>query len=364
MSDVSFLRFAGHRYREVLAHFQRLSQPSARPRAVFFPSQMPAEGGSALLRAFNVAAKLRTLGWRTTVVPPQCELVQRRRILRLEKPDLIVLQMQRHPLNRPNLYDGYPAVFDIDDADFLDPRCAQAVRECCQTSRAVTAGSRFVADWCAQFNPNVTVLWTAAPVPKARPIPRPQDRAPVLTWAQSAPDRYPRELELVSQIIRGLAGGGVKFELRLYGVSDPGGIAALLSAAQQFAVPVKTHPFLPYDEFIDSLRHVPVGLQPIAVESPFSRGKSFGKVLAYLAADVAVVASDALDHPLFFRHGENGLLARSLEDWIAHAARLLQDPEFRQSLCDRAWQDFSHNLSTESAAEKMKAVFETALRPR
>ena len=364
MSDVSLLRFAGHRYREVLAHIQRLSQPSAKPRAVFFPSQMPAEGGSALLRVFNVAATLRTLGWRTTVVPPQCELVQRRRILRLEKPDLIVLQMQRHPLNRPNLYDGFPAVFDIDDADFLDPRCVEAVRECCQASRAVTAGSRFVADWCSQFNPNVTVLWTAAPVPKTRPLPRPQDRAPVLTWAQSVPDRYPAERELVGQIIRGLGGRGVKFEFWLYGVSGPAGIADLLSAAQRFAVPVKTHPFLPYREFIDSLSHVAVGLQLIAVESPFSRGKSFGKILAYLAADVAVVASDALDHPLFFRQSENGLLARSLEDWITHTARLLQEPDFRQTLADRAWQDFSHNLSTESAAQKMKTVFETVLRPR
>ncbi|MGD0388231.1 MAG: glycosyltransferase [Tepidisphaeraceae bacterium] len=364
MSDVSFLRFAGHRYRELLAHFQRLSQPSARPRAVFFPSQMPAEGGSALLRAFNVAANLRPLGWRTTVVPPQCELVQRRRILRLEKPDLIVLQMQRHPLNRPSLYDGFPAVFDIDDADFLDPRCVQAVRECCQASRAVTAGSRFVADWCSQFNPNVTVLWTAAPVPKARPIPRPQDRAPVLTWAQSVPDRYPAERELVGQIICNLARRGVKFEFWLYGVTDPTGIAELLSAAEQFAVPVKTHPFLPYPEFIDSLSHVAVGLQPIAVESPFSRGKSFGKILAYLAADVAVVASDALDHPLFFRQGENGLLARSLEDWITHTARLLQEPDFRRRLTDQAWQDFSQNLSIESAAQKMKTVFQTVLRQK
>jgi glycosyltransferase involved in cell wall biosynthesis len=147
-------------------------------------------------------------------------------------------------------------------------------------------------------------------------------------------------------------------------VTDPTGIAELLSAAEQFAVPVKTHPFLPYPEFIDSLSHVAVGLQPIAVESPFSRGKSFGKILAYLAADVAVVASDALDHPLFFRQGENGLLARSLEDWITHTARLLQEPDFRRRLTDQAWQDFSQNLSIESAAQKMKTVFQTVLRQK
>ena len=199
MTDPTLIRYLGHRYREFLVHLQRLRQPGRRPRVVFFPSQMPAEGGSSLLRAFNVAAALRGMGWRTSVVPPQCELVQRRRILRLEKPDVIVLQMQRHPLNRPKFYPGYPAVFDIDDADFLDEKCVDAVRECCEGSAAVTAGSRFVADWCGKFNQHVSVIWTAASVPATRPQPRPRDRQPIVTWAQSVPDRYPAERALVKR---------------------------------------------------------------------------------------------------------------------------------------------------------------------
>jgi glycosyltransferase involved in cell wall biosynthesis len=356
MTDPTLLRYLGHRYREFLVHMQRLRQPRRNPRAVFFPSQMPAEGGSSLLRAFNVAAALRGIGWRTTVVPPQCELVQRRRILRMERPDVIVFQMQRHPLNRPKLYEGYPAVFDIDDADFLDEKCVDAVHECCQTAAAVTAGSRFVADWCSQHNPNVSVIWTATQVPPSRPLPRPRERQPIVTWAQSVPDRYPAERTLVIEIITALARRNIQFDFWLYGVAEKAGIADLLWAAEKAHVPVKTHPFLSYPNFIESLSQVAVGLQPIAMESPFSRGKSFGKVLAYLAADVAVVASDALDHPLFFRHGENGMLARTAEDWAENTARLLQDVEMRQQLTDRAWKDFASQLSTESAAAKLADV--------
>lgn len=356
MTEPSFLRFLGHRYRETLVHLRRVSQPPSRPRAVFFPSQMPAEGGSALLRAFNVAAALRGLGWRTSVVPPQCELVQRRRILRLEKPDAIVLQMQRHPLNRPKLYEGFPAIFDIDDADFLDQRCVDAVRECCQTASAVTAGSRYVADWCGQYNSNVSVIWTAAKVPHSRPEPSPRDRRPILTWAQSVPDRYPAERALVIEIITALAAKNVQFDFWLYGVAERSGISDLLWAAEKANIPVKTHPFLSYPDFLESLSQVAVGLQPIAMESPFSRGKSFGKVLAYLAADVAVVASDALDHPLFFRHGENGMLAGTTGDWVENTAQLLQDAELRQRLTDRAWEDFASRLSTASAAVKLAEV--------
>jgi hypothetical protein len=289
-------------------------------------------------------------------VPPQCELVQRQRILRLERPDVIFLQMQRHPLNRPKFYEGYPAVFDIDDADFLDEKCVDAVRECCEGSAAVTAGSRFVADWCGQFNRNVSVIWTAAQVPQNRPTPRPRDRQPIVTWAQSVPDRYPAERALVINIITGLARRNIKFDFWLYGVAEKSGISDLLWAAEKVNIPVKTHPFLAYPQFIESLSQVAVGLQPIAMESPFSRGKSFGKVLAYLAADVAVVASDALDHPLFFRHGENGMLAKSAEEWVEYTARLLRAVELRQSLADRAWGDFGRELSTEAAGMKLRDV--------
>ena len=154
----------------------------------------------------------------------------------------------------------------------------------------------------------------------------------------------------------GAAEYSVRF-LALWGGGEIGDFrSAVAKAAEKAHVPVKTHPFLAYPQFLESLSEVAVGLQPIAMESPFSRGKSFGKVLAYLAADVAVVASDALDHPLFFRNGENGMLAKSLEDWIAQTGRLLREPELRQSLADRAWEDFGRELSTEAAARKLAKV--------
>ncbi len=174
--------------------------------------------------------------------------------------------------------------------------------------------------------------------------------------AQSVPDRYPAERALVIEIITALARQNIPFDFWLYGVAEKSGISDLLWAAEKAHVPVKTHPFLAYPQFIESLSQVAVGLQPIAMESPFSRGKSFGKVLAYLAADVAVVASDALDHPLFFRNGENGMLANTAEDWVENTARLLQDMELRQRLTDRAWEDFGKELSTKAAARKLATV--------
>lgn len=54
-----------------------------------------------------------------------------------------------------------------------------------------------------------------------------------------------------------------------------------------------------YRKFNSSLGRSAVGLQPVCLSNPFSRGKPSGKVLAYLASDVAIVASNAVDHPQF-----------------------------------------------------------------
>ncbi|MEY8842268.1 hypothetical protein AB9K41_24835, partial [Cribrihabitans sp. XS_ASV171] len=55
-------------------------------------------------------------------------------------------------------------------------------------------------------------------------------------------------------------------------------------------------PFMSYDEFLASLRDVAVGLSPVHPDSDFSKGKSFGKILAYLDAKVPVICSEAVDH--------------------------------------------------------------------
>jgi hypothetical protein len=67
---------------------------------------------------------------------------------------------------------------------------------------------------------------------------------------------------------------------------------------------------------VRSLGSFAVGLHPVCTNHAFSLGKSFGKLLAYLAADVAIVTSNAVDHPLFFTDGVNGtLVGDDLEAW-------------------------------------------------
>lgn len=360
---MSLRTWAVRHARELLIHRRRLTGSDRGLRkAIAFTSDSQT-GFSGHLRAVALEPHLARLGWRLISVTPHLSLSQRRRILALDAPEVILLQQSRHPLNRPGLYAGTPCVFDADDADILDPRCTEAVIECCRGSAAIIAGSRFLADQFRPYHENVAVVWTGTylrAIAGAKPV---AQRDPVLTWAHSGPLGYPEEANLVREVLLRLA-RRTNFVFALYGVGEDQKQSAeeYLQPIRNAGVSVQTFPPMPYEPFFQSLGSVAVGLHPVCPSSPFSRGKSFGKLLAYLAADVAIVTSNAVDHPLFFRDGVNGMLVdNSIETWVDRCEQLLTQPALRQRLVEAARSDFLSRLTSEKAAELVARQFERAV---
>ena len=358
-------RWAARHARELDIHLRRWIGPKGGSRkAVAFLSDTNS-GFSGHLRASALAPHLAELGWRLLCVSPDLDLSQRRRVLAADRPELILLQQSRHPLNRPGLYGGIPCVFDADDADILDPRCTEAVIDCCRESAVVLAGSRFLADQFRPFNEDVSVVWTGTYLTRnegAKPV---EERGPLLTWAHSGPLGYPEEAKMIREVLIRLA-ARAKFSFDLYGISEGQKREAMeyLEPIREAGVPVRTFAMMPYERFCQSLGSAAVGLHPVSVASEFSRGKSFGKLLAYLAADVAIVTSDAVDHPRFFRDGENGMLVPDdVDAWVDRCERLLMRPELRRRMVESARADFLRRLTTRRAAELVAEQFERAVAP-
>lgn len=330
------------------------------PKIAFLPSA--GRIGSALLRSYTFAETLDARGWRTIVVPASFSQARRMRVLRAFGPDLLALQASRLALNDPDLLPkGVPFVYDIDDADFLDPALTDRMARCCREARAVTAGSRYVAAWCADHAADVSVLWTGTKrTAGARPAHR--DRAPVLTWAQAAPFRYPQEFAFVERIALALQ---ARLEdgltLRLYGWSEAAD-PALLTRMKAAGIRLELIPPLGYEAFLLSLRETAAGLSPIIAESaPFSRGKSFGKILGYLDAKTPVIASDHADHAAFFTP-ETGVISNDPAVWIDAAEALLRDPDRRQRMADAAETAMERELTIDAATDRLEAVLKRVLR--
>jgi glycosyltransferase involved in cell wall biosynthesis len=79
------------------------------------------------------------------------------------------------------------------------------------------------------------------------------------------------------------------------------------------------------------LRQFDVGIMPLPDE-PFERGKCGYKLIQYMAAGVAVVASPVGVNKEIVRHGENGFLAQTAAEWRNALALLKQDPQLRRRM--------------------------------
>ncbi len=347
--------FARRVYHELKLHNVRRRQPKRRPSVVIFPSR-DAWLSSSNLRAWLVEPELQRLGWRTVIVPQALNLSQRRRVLHLEKPDVILLQQTQHPLNRPAFYRPYPCVLDADDADYLDPRYQALIAQCAKDAGAVVGGSRLTAQLLGQHNARPAhVLWTCTPRPSGAPKIVPRDREPIVGWAHDTPLEYPHEAQLMQQVMMEVC-RRTRCTFWLFGTKE--------EAAGEYFAPIRALggkcvaiERMPYEAYLAKVAETAVGLQPIAVQNDFSRGKSFGKILAYLAGQVAVVASDAVDHPLFFTQGKNGYLVGDVvQEWADAIVPLLDQPDLRQRVAIAGWNDFHETFTTDIFARRMDQI--------
>jgi len=359
---VAHSRMLGKRlFFEGKTHLQRMMLPPGAPGVVIFPSGQPPDPASNL-RAWLLAPELRKLGWRAVVVPAHLDLPARRRILKAEEPDVILMQQTRHPLNDPHLYAPIPCVLDADDADYLDPRHQKRIISIATGAAAVTAGSRFISECFSRHNPKTEILWTCTPnASRASSLP-PEKRPPILAWAHSAPLMYTHEMALVKEVALGVA-ERMKFSFWLFG-TKPGEADDYFAPMVAKGIDCVAIPLMNYDAYLAKVAEAAVGMQPVCTTNEFSWGKSFGKILAYLAGGVAVVASDAVDHPLFFRHGENGMLVNTPAEWIDAVSLLLSEPGRRAQMARIAFADFESQLTLPVFASRMDSVLRNAARSR
>ena len=109
-----------------------------------------------------------------------------------------------------------------------------------------------------------------------------------------------------------------------YGVS----IVAVGAKPQQWdGLPVEVRAWQESTEVAD-IQDFDIGVMPLPDE-PYERGKCGYKLIQYMACGKPVVASPVGVNTEIVRHGENGFLAKTTEEWIEALSRLLENPELR-----------------------------------
>lgn len=103
---------------------------------------------------------------------------------------------------------------------------------------------------------------------------------------------------------------------------------------------------------------VSVGIMPLS-DDPWSRGKCGYKLLQYMSHGIPVVASPVGVNKEIVRHGENGFLASSLEDWRHCLLEISENPSLRNSMGQAGRKLTEDSYAIAHAASQLRSVFDS-----
>jgi glycosyltransferase involved in cell wall biosynthesis len=273
-------------------------------------------------------------------------------VVRAERFDVVAIQRDLFPFGPPVLERllirrNPRLVYDTDDATYLRPdftpntlfqrlRRFDKVAEVVSRAAWVSVATEPIATWARQYNSAVSVVPMAVDVAeydRVRQQPSATDRL-VLGWAGTAGGLS--YLHSLAPVLRDLA---QRYPLQVRVISG-GYRRVCLDGLDVHARPWRA------ETALQDLAQFDIGLVPLA-DTPFERAKFPFKLLQYLALGVPVVSARVGVAQTVISHGQNGLLASSLDEWRAALDSLISDADLRCRLAVAGRQTVEANYTLE-----------------
>jgi glycosyltransferase involved in cell wall biosynthesis len=221
-------------------------------------------------------------------------------------------------------------IFDFDDSIWLQDispvnqkltwlKDASKTSEIIKLADMVFAGNQYLANYALKFNKNVSIVPTTIDTEVYKPLKKKESAKITIGWSGSfstikhfevaipflkeISKKYPGQIEIV------VIGDGnyVNDELKLKGIA--------WNKKDEIAV----------------LSSFDIGIMPLP-DDEWANGKCGLKGLQYMALEVPTIMSPVGVNTEIIEDGENGLLARSREEWIEKISLLVESSELRRKL--------------------------------
>jgi glycosyltransferase involved in cell wall biosynthesis len=235
-------------------------------------------------------------------------------------------------------FKGLPIIFDFDDAIWhydlprsthpIAARLLKRPSKCWYTMRRaerVIAGSSYLARRAGEVNQKVEVVPTVVSSTTWTPAPGRLEGAfdsesiPRIGWVGSHSTAH--QLELVEPALRQLRADGFQFEVHVVGARDDFALETVELQSRAWRL----------EEELQEFRRIDIGLAPMH-SGPAYQGKCGFKQIQYMSVGVPFVSSWVGGAEDFVVDGENGLVARTTQDWYRHLRALLESRELRSKL--------------------------------
>lgn len=263
-------------------------------------------------------------------------------------------------LERAIALTGKPVIFDFDDAIYLLHTTAAnrffgwlkfpgKTASICRKSAHVVVGNSYLADYARQHNPRVTIIPSSVDTDRYRPSNKLGRGGPIVVgWMGSSTSQT--HLEAFAPVLRDLCARDVV--LRVVSDREPE-LPGVRFEWRRWSAETEVAELADFD----------IGIMPMP-DDKWARGKCAMKALLYMAVGVPVVCSAVGTNREVIRHGENGLLAASPEEWLNQLDSIIGDPAERERLGSAGRQTVEEGYSMSRCAAKFAAVVEEAVEGR
>lgn len=250
---------------------------------------------------------------------------------------------------------GYPIIFDFDDAIFMTDvskankkfawaKFSGKTDEICRLSTSITVGNSYLAEYAEQFNENVYVVPTSIDTNRYQPREKKTrtDGKTVVGWTGSSTSQY--HLEEFEPVLAELLKKRDDVEIRVVSNREPS---------------FKTIPYVwrswAAETEVEEISQIDIGIMPTP-DDEWSRGKCALKALQYMSLGIPAVCTDMGANRDVVKHGENGFLAKTSEQWLNCFDALIDDGVLRKRLGDEARRTVVENYSMEKCGKMFAEV--------
>jgi glycosyltransferase involved in cell wall biosynthesis len=247
-----------------------------------------------------------------------------------------------------------PIIYQLDDPLFVPYRSPSngflsylkffsKIKEIIGISKAVIVNSTPIREYAQQFNNKIWQVPSVVDTDKFVYRESDQDRYPVCVGWSGSPTTI-TNLRMI--------------ERPLMKISESGSCEIDFIGSEDFGLKDVNYRGRRWNEAteVDDLRRIQIGLVPLP-DHPWNPYKFIMKTAQYMALGIVPVGTPMASNTEVIRHGENGFLASTDDEWIEYLSCVIGDSELRKNMSRQAADDAIAKYSLQANAEKIIEAF-------
>lgn len=252
-----------------------------------------------------------------------------------------------------------PIIYQLDDPLFMPYKSQYngylsylkffgKIKEIIRISKVVMVNSSHIRQYAEQFNKNIWQVPSIVDTEQFvyKPFPENLDRICV-GWSGSP--TTVKNIKLIEKPLQQISQKKI-CDLNFIGGTDFN-LEAVKYTAQKWNAETE----------VEDLRRMQIGLVPLP-ESEWNKRKFIMKTAQYMALGIVPVGTPMASNPEVIRHGENGFLAATDEEWVKYLTILIEDGELRNKMSAVAAKDAKEKYSLEANMPKVIEAFRAAVK--